>query len=812
MVTLTGAKRPRRLPDLELRDPDPPPSQILSPRQYRELQVSSKSAVVIELGSSMLRAGFSSDDLGQGPRLQYPPYVTRSREATKDGLSLIDQTGHEALTNSHRSASRTPFDGNIANNSTLLERLLDGTLLRLGLGEEDDIDHPIVITEPPCQPNGVRAYFSELVFEGYRAPKLCLGIDALFSYLYHNHTTDAYGAAYRRKHGLVVSCGYHATHVLPVLHGRYQAPATKRINVGGYHLTSSLSRRLQLQYAPLSQALSYGRVEALQHDVCRVAEDYTAELGSIRDSVSCYEAATKLVKVPLGTSGNEKTALSAEEQERQKQMRVERGRRLGEMMRERNREKAAAKAAASGKTDSGPTAEESAGLHAALDRHRQLEALEGVRKDLEDVFFLGLAKLGIQSTEEFDKALADASAALDAEREKLGGKVEAAEATWQKTVHEDELLRVPDDELSAAGLKRKRHIKALRGAAEARQRLKREKEEAKQRENDRLEDIARRRAENPEQYVAELRQEREEVAAKIRKRKAERKAGSDRRSVAARERMRLLAQHAGNKGEVDHDKAPGPGSGPGSRRREKAKETDTFGMNDSDWDVYRDMRVREETGEDSDNGSAADNERLAELREEILKIDPEDEDPTLVRPVGSALLFVPHSVEDEIPMVVDRYRTPEALFQPSLLGVEQCGLSEAIELALRSFTSQDERRNIVKEAFVTGGVSATPGMRARIAREIRQICPHDWGEDIVAGVRMASDPVRDAWRGASLFAETGGQAFQDACITRADYEERGPDYLREHGMGNWYVPTPSVEVADADKKKKGQYNKRATHT
>ena len=53
---------------------------------------------------------------------------------------------------------------------------------------------------------------SELLFECYHIPRVTYGIDALFS-LHHN-TGGTAGDA------LVVSAGYHTTHVLPVIDGR----------------------------------------------------------------------------------------------------------------------------------------------------------------------------------------------------------------------------------------------------------------------------------------------------------------------------------------------------------------------------------------------------------------------------------------------------------------------------------------------------------------------------------------------------------------------------------------------------------------
>jgi actin-related protein 5 len=806
-----SAKRPRRQPDLALREPVAPLNRPLSVDEYRK-SVPSAASIVVDFGSSALRAGFSSDD-GAAPRLHFPPYVARSREAGAHGMHA--PVGYEALATSHRSAARSPFDGSVPNNATLVERLLDGMLIRLGLAGEDEIRHPMVLTEPPCQPNGVRAQFTELLFETYRVPKICFGVDALFSYLLNGSAPDGRGGVgYARKSGVVVSCGFHTTHVLPVHEGSYYAPGTKRINLGGHNMTTNLSRRLQLRNPDYATLFSYSRVEALKHDTCYVSEAYDAELAAILDDVATFDRTTKLVKLPAADGSGEKLGLTAEDQDRAKQLRIERGRRLSEMMKERSRAKAAAAAGGVDKRakDAEPavtvTAEESAPLLAARTALRELEMIREAREKDEDLYFLALVAAGFETEEAFDEAAVERGGAVVEARAELGEeKAALVDLTWQKRAAEDELMNVPDADLSATGLKRKRKLAMLRGAAEARLRIKREKEAAAGRERAAQEASARAREEDPEKYLENLRRERAEVAERAKRRASAKDAGSDRRSLAARQRMRLLAQHAGADGAVEE--AGGGGPKAGGRRRGPAPKgknaDDTFGMQDSDWDVYRDMRLRDDVGEEeSDNDSEVDRATLARLRAEILSIAPDDDDPTLVRPVGSALLYVPHGFADEVPVTIERLATPEVLFQPSLHGVEQCGLIEAIELVVNgpAFADPTARRAIVNEVFLTGGVANVPGLEARIARELRSRFPTAWGDGIAGGVRRAGDPTLDAWRGARLFADAGGSAFRRACISRRDYEEVGPDYMGEHGMANMHVPTPSMEPVEAEQRKK----------
>ena len=51
-------------------------------------------------------------------------------------------------------------------------------------------------------------------------------------------------------------------------------------------------------------------------------------------------------------------------------------------------------------------------------------------------------------------------------------------------------------------------------------------------------------------------------------------------------------------------------------------------------------------------------------------------------------------------------------------------------------------------------------------------------------VKIATNPSVDAWHGARRFAAS--DAFYDCAVSRADYEEKGSDWLKENFMSNKY--------------------------
>lgn len=131
---------------------------------------------------------------------------------------------------------------------------------------------------------------SELLFECYDVPSVCYGIDSLFA-LKHNQIGP---------NGLIISCGYHTTHVIPVLNNEIVGQKVRRINLGGYHIITFMHRLLQLKYPVHINAISLSRVEWLLHNHCSIALDYIDELKKWA-SVDYYEEHVKRIQLPYNT-------------------------------------------------------------------------------------------------------------------------------------------------------------------------------------------------------------------------------------------------------------------------------------------------------------------------------------------------------------------------------------------------------------------------------------------------------------------------------------------------------------------------------
>jgi len=767
---------------------DPPIARNdpLTPARYHALQVPLTSPIVMDLGSYLVRAGYAVE---KEPRLRYPPYAARFRDGPGKSGNPVNSIGYDALSSTSRSAARSAFEGPLAISPWNLERLLDGTLSRLGLGEERVISHPFLMTEPVCNPNGARSILMEILFEAYDARSVAFGIDASFSYLYNSKAQfQASRPQYRNRNALIISCGYSTTTVLPIIDGRINTRAARRLSIGGLQMTSNMAQRLQLLHPEHANALTFDAVAVLKEEFCYVSQDYVSEMNRLRFDEEYFEQTKRAVMMPA--TEPEKPELTPEEMERKARNRHESGKRLQELLKAKREEKEAHLQVVQEQVAKKLEDKEEIGedmvedvpfskaeaelMEAALESRLSLEKLSDMREGDEDDFYLAVAYRGMKSMEDLENQLKVSVEEVEKLYKSLGpAKGATIERKWRKRKEDEELLAVPDEKLPPERLKDKKRIKAVMAAAEARERAKKQKEQEKAELEAAIALREARKKNDLEGYVGELRMEQELILARRKKRVAAKEAGSDRRSQAARHRMRLLAQQIAPTGK---------------------KEVDTFGMDDADWDVYREI----EDGADGDD--VEDKDRLDEIEREFEQVAPQFTLANRGPARGSLTLYLPPDDPRRIHLVVDRIRTPEIVWQPSIIGLDQMGLGEAMALSLNSISDVIYRRETIRDVFLTGGFAALPGLSERVRLELMRVLPVEWNNDIK--VSVAEDSDEDGWKGAALFGRDVESTEKNGWVSRADYNEKGPDYIREHIASNPFIPTQRLDWEKEEERRK----------
>lgn len=104
---------------------------------------------------------------------------------------------------------------------------------------------------------------SELIFECYNVPSAAYGVDALFSYYSSSEENLR-----KSQSSLVVCLGYQTVHIIPIIDGQVDFRHARRINIGGFHVTSYMHRLLQLKYPVHFNAITLSRAEVCSMVQC----------------------------------------------------------------------------------------------------------------------------------------------------------------------------------------------------------------------------------------------------------------------------------------------------------------------------------------------------------------------------------------------------------------------------------------------------------------------------------------------------------------------------------------------------------------
>jgi len=113
----------------------------------------------------------------------------------------------------------------------------------------------------------------------------------------------------------------------------------------------------------------------------------------------------------------------------------------------------------------------------------------------------------------------------------------------------------------------------------------------------------------------------------------------------------------------------------------------------------------------------------------------------------------------------ERFRCPEAMFQPLFFTMEPCGIHEIIH---NSITKCDEeiRKDLYANITLSGGSTMFPGIADRMQKEITSLAP-------AAMIKVIAPPERkySAWIGGSILASLS--TFQQMWISKQEYDETG---------------------------------------
>jgi centractin len=117
-----------------------------------------------------------------------------------------------------------------------------------------------------------------------------------------------------------------------------------------------------------------------------------------------------------------------------------------------------------------------------------------------------------------------------------------------------------------------------------------------------------------------------------------------------------------------------------------------------------------------------------------------------------------------------RFRAPEVLFDPSLIGEEQQGVHNVLANSVLK-SDMDLRRTLWANIVLSGGTTLMRDFGPRLLTEIKKDAP----KDIKIKISAPQDRLYSTWSGGSILASLS--TFKKIWVSRKVYEEEGPRCL-----------------------------------
>jgi len=116
----------------------------------------------------------------------------------------------------------------------------------------------------------------------------------------------------------------------------------------------------------------------------------------------------------------------------------------------------------------------------------------------------------------------------------------------------------------------------------------------------------------------------------------------------------------------------------------------------------------------------------------------------------------------------ERFRCPEVLFKPSLIGKEFEGIHDQCYKSIQK-SDVDVRKDLYSNIVLSGGTTMFPGLPERLTKEVQKLAPSATSSK----VKVVAMPERkySVWIGGSILSSLSN--FQVMWITKSEYDESG---------------------------------------
>lgn len=123
----------------------------------------------------------------------------------------------------------------------------------------------------------------------------------------------------------------------------------------------------------------------------------------------------------------------------------------------------------------------------------------------------------------------------------------------------------------------------------------------------------------------------------------------------------------------------------------------------------------------------------------------------------------------------ERFRCPEVLFNPTILGRATPGIHESLNHSIIT-CGVDIRRDMYTNILISGGSTKFNGFPERLKKEVERIAPKTFSASRVNVIAPTpTDQQFFVWLGGSMFASHS--SFKNQWISKEEYDEVGPDIV-----------------------------------